>query len=129
MLFRSEFLIGVLGKNSAKVDSLIEVDDLFTVAKKQVQFVFGHFSYGLKDQIESLQSSHVDSFNWPLMHFFIPDQVIRISGSEIIIESESEQECDVIFQKLSVDVSLTNTFNQLNEPIEVLPSVSRKGII
>ena len=124
-----EFLIGVLGKNSAKVDSLIEVNDLFTVAKKQGQFVFGHFCYGLKDQIENLQSRHVDPFNWPLMNFFIPEKVIRISGSEIIIESESEQECDVIFQKLSVDVTLTNTFNQLNEPIEVLPSVSRNQYI
>ncbi len=120
-----DFIVGVYGKNSKATDSLKDIDLLITEAKEKEQYIFGYFNYGLKDKIENLHSRHVDPFNWPSINFFIPDQVIRIAGSEILIEAESEGECDSIYQNILGDSLFINSFDNSSGTVEVFPSVTR----
>ena len=120
-----DFIVGVYGKNSKTAVTLKDVNLLIAEAKENQQYVFGHLNYGLKDRIENLQSRHVDLFDWPLIRLFIPETLILISSDEINIETNCEEECDIIYQIFLEASLLTNTINDEQTTSEVLPSVSR----
>ena len=50
-------------------------------------WLFGHLNYDLKNETESLSSSHPDSIGFPDLFFFRPTILIRLQGHEISIES------------------------------------------
>jgi para-aminobenzoate synthetase component 1 len=72
--------------------------DLFTaddnVLPRLKQFInqhndwlFGHVSYNLKDEIEGLQSNGIDYIQFPIVQFFQPETVIEIKGLTVFISS------------------------------------------
>jgi para-aminobenzoate synthetase component 1 len=50
-------------------------------------WLFGHLSYDLKNEIETLSSSHTDGIGFPDLFFFVPQYVIQLSGTSITIGS------------------------------------------
>lgn len=50
-------------------------------------WLFGHFGYDLKNEIESVSSEHFDGICFPDLFFFQPETVIRLDEKEMIIES------------------------------------------
>ncbi len=42
------------------------------------EWIFGFLSYDLKNGIESLQSNNFDSFELPVIHFFVPEEIHTI---------------------------------------------------
>lgn len=50
-------------------------------------WLFGHFGYDLKNEIEDLHSSKNDPIQFPDLYFFEPEVVIRLTEKEIIIEA------------------------------------------
>ena len=50
-------------------------------------WLFGHLSYDLKNEVESLSSSHPDGIGFPDLFFFIPRYVILLRESSIEIGS------------------------------------------
>jgi para-aminobenzoate synthetase component 1 len=57
---------------------------------KKNKWVFGYLSYDLKNEIENLTSKNADELNFPLIHFFVPEVVIQLNDSEIIISYDDE---------------------------------------
>ncbi len=55
---------------------------------------FGFISYDAKNEIENLLSKNTEHLNFPLLHFFIPEILIRIKdeGVEIISSVKNESE-------------------------------------
>lgn len=51
----------------------------------QQDWIFGHLSYDLKNQIESLSSSHPDKIGFPEFVFFVPEIVFIISEKKVEI--------------------------------------------
>lgn len=49
-------------------------------------WLFGYFSYDLKNQVENLQSANYDGLAVPDMHFFRPIVVVRLVYDRLIIE-------------------------------------------
>ena len=50
-------------------------------------WIFGHFSYDLKNELEQLDSRNMDGIGFPDLFFFIPEIVILLSDTEISIGS------------------------------------------
>ena len=52
-------------------------------------WLFGHLGYDLKNEIEQLSSSNPDKIKFPDLFFFEPEVVIRLSATEMVIESDN----------------------------------------
>ncbi len=66
-------------------------DQLKTFYAKHKQWVFGYFSYDLKNEIEDLQSNNPDGLNFPDLYFFVPKYLIAFKDgkAEIILGDQS----------------------------------------
>jgi para-aminobenzoate synthetase component I len=62
---------------------------------KEKGWLFGHMSYDLKNEIEPLTSAHTDHIKFPDLFFFRPEIVIRLSLTEMIIETGSGNEEEI----------------------------------
>lgn len=51
----------------------------------QQDWLFGHLSYDLKNETESLVSAHKDGIGFDDLRFFIPEVVLRLNGPELLI--------------------------------------------
>ena len=67
-----------------------EKDILFQLQNFQAlhqDWLFGHFSYDLKNEAEQLASSHPDKIKFPDVFLFQPQTVLRLMDDKIIISS------------------------------------------
>lgn len=62
-------------------------------------WIFGHLSYDLKNELEQLQSSHHDGILFPELFFFVPQAIIILNGTEISIGSIGKT-AQSIFEKI-----------------------------
>jgi para-aminobenzoate synthetase component I len=62
-------------------------------------WLFGHFSYDLKNHIEPLTSSHIDHIRFPEIFLFQPDIVIRKTNDGIEI-STITKDCNQVFEEI-----------------------------
>ena len=61
-------------------------------------WLFGHFSYDLKNETEKLQSNHADGIGFGDMHFFVPQIVIELDEKEVKIYCDDD--ADVIYRQI-----------------------------
>lgn len=64
--------------------ALQELDDFTDMHEG---WIFGHLGYDLKNEIESLSSSHPDRVGFPDLYFFVPEVVIRFSHNKMAIDA------------------------------------------
>jgi para-aminobenzoate synthetase component 1 len=69
---------------SAEKNILSRFDDFLG---QQDDWLFGHLSYDLKNEIETLQSSHPDHIRFPDIFFFQPETILQLKGSTLIIST------------------------------------------
>ena len=100
---------------------------------KQDGWLFGHFSYDLKNEIEELSSGHPDQIGFPDIFFFKPKVVIRLNEQLLEIESDDpktvykeilaenifsqEQTASVDFKSRITEQDYIQTINQLKAHI------------
>ena len=102
--------------------------------EKHKQWMFGLFSYELKNETEQLSSRHQDQLDFPDLFFFIPTYLIAVSGEKIevmigdpsIVETISNlpelpqsQTNDLIIQKRFDKESYISTVERLQEHIRI----------
>src|SRR5690349_5600989 len=59
---------------------------LKSFTQQHQDWLFGHISYDVKNEIAGLQSTHPDCLDFPLIFFFQPQTVITIKGNKVVIE-------------------------------------------
>lgn len=74
-------------------------------SKKHQDWIFGHFSYDLKNETEELSSSHTDLVAFPDLFFFVPEFLVQLSASEITIGSAGEEHANILEAILSFETS------------------------
>ncbi len=78
-----EWMVGV---SNAPLGSDVTGSDDFDVWKRRMEkdkdWMFGFLSYDLKNQTERLRSSNPSVFDWPDLHFFLPEILIRLESEE-----------------------------------------------
>jgi para-aminobenzoate synthetase component I len=60
-------------------------------------WLFGHFGYDLKNQLENLSSSHPDYIGFPELFFFEPAILLRLNETQLIIEGD---EPDTVYKAI-----------------------------
>lgn len=58
------------------------------IIQTQGKWKLGYLTYDLKNEIEQLQSSHVDGLGWPNLHFFVPKRLIVIAKDLSVIHGQ-----------------------------------------
>jgi para-aminobenzoate synthetase component 1 len=84
-------------------------------------WLFGHFGYDLKNELEQLHSDHTDHIGFPDLFFFEPVILIRLNETELSIESE---EPGKIYA--AIDTIVIST--QVNQPVNIPKIRSRIGM-
>ena len=77
-------------------DALLAVDSNYTLSsntdsfeklkqfqKKKKDWLFGYFSYDLKNDIEDLESNNYDGLSFPELYFFQPKKIIILNGDKV----------------------------------------------
>ncbi len=83
---------------TAKEDILAR---LSAFIQQQQDWLFGHISYELKDEIEQLQSAHPDHIGFPAVFFFRPETVVQLLSNEVAISTISNDPAEVYREILS----------------------------
>ena len=97
---KHEYIAGI---GAVKELKLTQYKDSFNKLKDFQQsnknYLFGYFSYDLKNDIENLKSDNTDNLQFPILHFFEPEYLIKIKEKTVSITSSNTEEI----------------FNQINE--------------
>jgi para-aminobenzoate synthetase component 1 len=90
-----------------KTCSLAHIDDFIN---KSEDWIFGHISYDLKNEIEALSSENQDGIEFPDFQFFVPEIVIILSKDIIKIGVPAAYDTKKIFNELSALIPQENNF-------------------
>ena len=78
-------------------------------------WLFGFFSYDLKNQLENLQSLNPDGIKMPLMHFFVPEVLIIFTNDEIKIGLISDDSTSKQHEKILEEILETSIYQAKNK--------------
>lgn len=78
----------------------LSFEKLKSLHNEKKDWLFGFLTYDLKNEIEDLQSQHLDKINLPTLHFFQPKIVIEFFDTEIKIQTK-EKNAISIFEKIN----------------------------
>jgi para-aminobenzoate synthetase component I len=93
--FHSHECIVAAGCISATHHREHQIDNAGKFINSQVDWIFGHLGYDLKNEIEDLRSSHPDHIGFPDAFFFVPEYVFLLEGAEISIGSLKDDHQEV----------------------------------
>lgn len=82
-----ECLLGAGVKRSASPGEGNAIAQLQNFIDSGSSWLFGHLGYDLKNEIEQLNSSHIDRVQFPDLFFFEPEILIRFNEKEIMIDA------------------------------------------
>ena len=80
-----ECLVGAGNLKSIDVDAGSAFAHLKQFAQENDDWLFGHFSFDLKNEIELLTSRHSDHIQFPDLFFFVPEIIIELNKSNFSI--------------------------------------------
>lgn len=87
----TECMLAAGVKRSVRANAGNALDQLNQMILEKRSWLFGHLGYDLKNEIESLQSSHFDGIQFPDLYFFEPELLIKFDQQEMLIEAEDPQ--------------------------------------
>src|SRR6267378_6920483 len=73
-----ECLVGIGAIDFLKVNAGSAFEQLKQFSEVHDDWLFGHFGYDLKNEIEDLHSGNPDRIQFPDLFFFVPEIVIRL---------------------------------------------------
>ena len=71
-------------------------NELKKFSDKHDDWMFGHFGYDLKNEIEDLVSENEDNINFPDLFFFVPEIIIELSNDKISIGLFGNNQNDIL---------------------------------
>jgi len=86
-----DFIIGAGADYELKCSTGNAFDELKSFYSTHKQWIFGFFSYDLKNEIEELNSNHLDKLGLPDLYFFVPKYLIAFKDgkAEVLIGEHS----------------------------------------
>ncbi|WP_029288917.1 anthranilate synthase component I family protein [Pedobacter sp. R20-19] len=85
-----------------------QLKDFYSLHK---EWIFGFFSYDLKNGIENLESNHPDQLAFPDLYFFVPKYLIGIKNNEIHVIIGNKSIIDEIKQFKTNNIPDDNQLN------------------
>jgi len=119
-----ECLLAIGHKSSFIANAGNALNDFQNFLNQKPRWLFGHMGYDLKNEIESLTSSHKNKIGFPDIFFFEPKIIIKLSETEM--EIESDEDAGKIFEAI---MQTDETRGLKNDPINIQQKVSKKEYI
>ena len=121
-----ECLVAVDAVDEIIIDTKEAFDSLKNFHNSKNDWLFGFFSYDLKNEVEELTSENFDGIKMPGLHFYQPKFIFIINGDEVRIgymdEFSTKEEVNVLFEQINVakfevqkpefDIHLKNRINR-----------------
>jgi para-aminobenzoate synthetase component 1 len=85
-----ECLLAAGSKDNIEMQAGNAFDSLKEFSDKHEGWLFGHFGYDLKNEVEKLTSTNNDGIGFPDMHFFVPEIVLQLNKNKVIIHSDED---------------------------------------
>ncbi|KLT65741.1 anthranilate synthase component I family protein [Pedobacter sp. BMA] len=112
-------------------------ETLKTFYETHKQWIFGFFSYDLKNELEDLHSENIDYLNFPDLYFFIPQYLIAVKHGkiELLLGNKAVLEQIEAYQPVnnarvsSPDIKQRISKNQYISKVELLKSHIVRGDI
>jgi para-aminobenzoate synthetase component 1 len=95
-----ECIAGFGAIQSITADEKNGLRELDQFKKKYEDWIFGHVSYDLKNQIENLFSQNKDEIGFPDFHFFIPEVILILSKDQVKIGVHEGLDSKAIFEEI-----------------------------
>ncbi len=80
-----ECLLGIGCKRSVIASAGNAFNELKRFSTKTNNWIFGHFGYDLKNEVEKLSSENFDGIGFPDLHFFEPEIVLQLNNTGLVI--------------------------------------------
>ena len=84
-------------------------------------WIFGHLSYDLKNEIEPLSSQGFDGIKFPDLFFFVPEVIVQLDESALSIGSYESNQQEIFQQILQCD----GNHKQLSGRIEIQSRITK----
>ncbi len=110
-----ECLLAAGCKDSVSANSGTAFEQLRLFSQQNQGWLFGHFGYDLKNELEELKSNNNDGIGFSDLHFFVPKIVVELSANLLTIYCDTENAQD-IFTAIK------------NSPAQVLPTAIKTPI-
>ena len=122
-----ECLLAAGCKASVSANAGTAFEQLRIFSQQNAGWLFGHFGYDLKNELEDLQSNNPDSIGFSDMHFFVPEIVVELSANSLNIYCDTELELDIFTAIKNSQVCITKAENKT--PIAIQQRISRQAYI
>ncbi len=113
---RYECLVAAGSLHSLQTSAGTAFQQLKEFHQQHADWIFGHFSYDLKNEIEDVHSNLPDRIGFPDLHFFVPEYLYFLSGDQLNIGSIKEDHEEIY--RLINEVELTAT-HERKRPVDV----------
>ena len=101
-----EYLVAVDPVDEIVIDTKEAFPSLKDFHNNKNDWLFGFFSYDLKNEVEDLTSENFDGIKMPLMHFFQPKFIFIIKGDEVRIDYlegfSNREEVNALFEQINI---------------------------
>ena len=110
------------------IHSFDPFDDLDIFIDSCNDWIFGYLTYDLKNKIETLFSDNVDYQQFPNLHFFVPEIIIKVIKKSVVFLYDSKylaEDIDRIFNKIC-ELEIVET---KISPIKIKARVSKEDYL
>lgn len=121
-----ECLVGAGSLKNINAQAGTAFEQLRKFAEEDNDWLFGHFGFDLKNEIEFLSSSHPDNINFPDLFFFVPEVVVELSRNKINIGLFGDSHEKIFDDILQVPIVTSVSERKI---IQINPRFSREEYI
>lgn len=122
-----ECLLAVDAINSISCNAGDAFQQLQEFHERTNDWIFGHFAYDLKNEIEDLQSSNPDHIGFADLFFFQPRVVIKLSEHKIEIGAAPGQAQKIFLEIFATSVEAMT--GSIKTELTITPRISRKNYL
>ena len=120
-----EALVAVGTHQSINLSAGTAFEQLRSFFEENKDWIFGHFAYDLKNEVESLNSAHQDGIGFPDLFFFVPEIILQLKGDQLNISSTS-----ISAEEIHSQLFKTETLNtSASSSVEIKNRFSREEYV
>lgn len=129
--YEYDFLAAVKAKKFYTPSKGDKFEQLKNFVQNNRKWIFGYFSYDLKNEIEQLDSNHLDYIQFPDVQFFIPELVFTSKNNELFIYDNNQQYTTEALNQIVQQINAVDlqSMNKINQPIKILSRFNKDEYI
>lgn len=121
-----ECLLAAGATTTCSVNAGNAFDQLRALHEQERDWLFGHFSYDLKNESAPLTSGHPDHIQFPDCHFFVPEIVLQLGQHELSIGLAGSHH-QAVYEEICA--ATPATVQQLAAPVQIEHRIPKEAYL